>query len=72
MNSLPVVKKYYAQIPAALFIDWRPTADATIRLDLLLYRVIDNALNPLEFNDSAVGSEHALPQSTKWFSLVAA
>src|SRR5438046_950378 len=32
-----------------------PNANATVLLDLLLYRVIDDALNPLILNNSAVG-----------------
>jgi hypothetical protein len=55
VNSLSVGEKDYAQILAAHLGDWRPTANATVLLDLLLYRVIDDALNPLDLNDSAVG-----------------
>lgn len=55
MNSLSVGKKNYAQIPAAHLSDWRPTANASVLLDHLLYRVIDDALNPLILNNSAVG-----------------
>lgn len=55
MNSLSVGKKDYAQIPAAHFSDWRPTANAAVLLDRLLYRMIDDALNPLILNNSAVG-----------------
>jgi len=55
VNSLSVGKKDYAQILAAHLGDWRPTANATVLLNLLLYRVIDDALNPFDLNDSAVG-----------------
>jgi hypothetical protein len=54
LNSLSVGMKDYAQIPAAHLGDWSP-ANATVLLDQLLYRVIDDALNPLDLNDSAVG-----------------
>jgi hypothetical protein len=55
VNSLSVGKKDNAQIPAAHLSDRRPTANATVFLDHLLYRVIDDALNPLVLNNSAVG-----------------
>jgi hypothetical protein len=48
-------KKDYPQIPVAHLSDWRPTANAAVLLDLLLYRMIDDALNPLILNNSAVG-----------------
>jgi hypothetical protein len=35
--------------------DWRPTSNATVLLDLLLCRMIDDALNPLNSNHSAIG-----------------
>lgn len=54
MNSLSVGEKDYAQIPAAHLSDWPPTANATVLLDFLLYRMIDDALNPLILNNSAV------------------
>src|SRR6266404_6644953 len=37
------------------FCDWRPTANETVLLDPLLCRMIDDALNPLNSNHSAVG-----------------
>jgi hypothetical protein len=55
VNSLSVGKKDYPQVPAAHLSDWRPTANATVLLDRLLYRMIDDALNPLILNNSAVG-----------------
>jgi hypothetical protein len=55
VNSLSIRKKDYAQIPVAHLCDWRPTANATVLLDFLLCRMIDDALNPLNSNHSVVG-----------------
>ena len=54
MHSLSIGKKDYAQILVTHLSNWRPTANATVFLDLLLYRMIDDPLNPLILNKSAV------------------
>lgn len=55
MNSLSVGKKDYAQIPVTHFGDWSPAANAAVLLDLLLGRMLDDSLNPVDSNNSAAG-----------------
>lgn len=55
MNSLAIWQQHNTQVSTVHFSDSSPPTNSTIGLDLLSFRSLDDALNPLIFDQRAVG-----------------
>ena len=54
MNGFPVFQQYYAQVLPASSFNFGPTPDSTVLLNHLLFRTLDDMLNPFKLDLGAV------------------
>src|SRR5436309_14702242 len=57
MHSLAVSQQHDAEVTTPHLRDCRPATDATVGLDLLSHRMLDDMLDPLQPNDRTVRAQ---------------